>query len=46
MLAVLSKTGSFHAIKDPTVAARLFYFLQDPWRRHEPALQLAFVFGL
>lgn len=46
LLAVWSKTGNFHALKDPTVAAKVFYFLQDPWRRHEPALQLALVFGL
>jgi hypothetical protein len=46
ILAVWSKTGSFHALKDPTVAAKVFYFLQDPWRRHELAAQFAFVFGL
>jgi hypothetical protein len=46
LLAVWSKAGRFHALKDPTVAAKLIYFLQDPWRRHEPAAQIAFVFGL
>jgi hypothetical protein len=46
LVAIWSKAGSFRALKDPTVAAKVVYFLQDPWRRHEPALQLAFVFGL
>jgi len=46
LLAVWSKSGSLRALKDPTVAARIIYFLEDPWRRHEPAFQLAFVFGL
>ncbi len=46
LLAVWSKSGSFHALKDPTVAAKIIYFLQDPWRRHQPAAQIAFVFGL
>ncbi len=46
LLAVWSKSGAFHGLKDPTIAAKVFYFLEDPWRRHEPALQLAFVFGL
>lgn len=46
ILAVWSKSGAVHALKDPTIAAKVFYFLEDPWRRHEPALQLAFVFGL
>ena len=45
-LAVWSKAGRFHALKDPAIAAKLIYFLQDPWRRHEPAAQFAFVFGL
>jgi len=46
LLAVLTKSGNLRALKDPTIAAKLIYFLQDPWRRHEPALQIAFVFGL
>ena len=46
LLAVWSKSGNYHALKDPTVAAKLIYFLQDPWRRHEPAVQIALVFGL
>lgn len=46
LLAVWSKTGRFHAMKDPALAAKIVYFLQDPWRRHEPAAQLALVFGL
>jgi hypothetical protein len=46
VLAVWSKAGRFHALKDPAIAAKFIYFLQDPWRRHEPAAQLAFVFGL
>ena len=46
VLAVWSKTGNFHALKDPTIALKVIYFLEDPWRRHEPAAQLAFVFGL
>lgn len=46
LLAIWSKAGNIRALKDPTVAAKVIYFLQDPWRRHEPALQLAFVFGL
>lgn len=46
LLAVWSKPGAFHALKDPAVAAKVIYFLQDPWRRHEPAALLAFVFGL
>ena len=46
LLAVWSKSGALYALKDPTVAAKVYYFLQDPWRRHEAALQIAFVFGL
>ncbi|MEO8499458.1 MAG: hypothetical protein ABI565_00985 [Vicinamibacteria bacterium] len=46
VLAVWSKSGAFHALKDPTLAAKGYYFLKDPWRRHQAALQLAFVFGL
>jgi hypothetical protein len=46
ILGVWSKAGAFHALKDPTVAAKVFYFLQDPWRRHQFAAQFAFVFGL
>lgn len=46
ILTVWSKAGRFHALKDPTVALKVIYFLEDPWRRHEPAAQLAFVFGL
>jgi hypothetical protein len=46
LLAVWSKSGRFHALKDPTIAVKVIYFLQDPWRRHEPAAQFAFVFGL
>ena len=46
LLAVWSKTGRFHALKDPALAVKLVYFLQDPWRRHEPAAQFVFAFGL
>jgi len=46
VLAVWSKAGRFHAAKDPTIVAKIFYFLEDPWRRHQPAAQFAFVFGL
>lgn len=46
LLAVWSKSGAVHVLKNPTVAAKVYYFLQGPWRRHEAALQLAFVFGL
>jgi hypothetical protein len=46
LLAVWTKSANFHALKNPTVALKAFYFLKDPWRRHEPAAQLAFVFGL
>lgn len=46
VLAAWSKAGKFHALKDPTVALKVFYFLEDPWRRHEPAAQFAFLFGL
>ena len=46
LLAVWSTSSSFHALKNPTIALKAIYFLQDPWRRHEPAAQFAFVFGL
>lgn len=46
LLAVWTRPGTVRALKDPTVAAKLIYFLEDPWRRHEPAAQIAFVFGL
>ncbi len=46
VLAVWSSAGQFHALKNPTIALKVIYFLEDPWRRHEPAAQLAFVFGL
>lgn len=46
VLAVWSKTGRLRALKDPAIALKVIYFLEDPWRRHEPAAQLAFVFGL
>ncbi|MBK5254792.1 MAG: hypothetical protein JJE39_02050 [Vicinamibacteria bacterium] len=46
LLAVWSKSGAFHAFTDPTIAAKLIYFLEDPWRRHEAAAQIAFIFGL
>jgi hypothetical protein len=46
LLAVWSTSGSFHALQDPTLAAKILYFIQDPWRRHEFAAQIAFVFGL
>ncbi len=45
LLAVWSKSGAFHALKDPTFAAKLVYFLQDPVRRHEPAAFITFTFG-
>lgn len=45
ILAVWSKTGKFHGLKDPALVAKIFYFLEDPWRRHQPAAQFAFVFG-
>ncbi len=46
LLIVGSKSGSFHALKDPTLAVKAYYFLEDPWRRHQAALQVALVFGL
>jgi hypothetical protein len=46
LLAVWSRSGSFHGVKNPAVAVKLIYFLEDPWRRHEPAAQIALVFGL
>ena len=46
VLGVWSKSGAIHALKNPAIALKVFYFLKDPWRRHEPAAQLAFVFGL
>lgn len=46
LLGVWSKSGRVHALKDPTVVVKAFYFLRDPWRRHQPAAQFAFAFGL
>lgn len=46
VVAVWSKTGRLYALRDPAIALKVVYFLEDPWRRHEPAAQLAFVFGL
>ena len=46
LLLVWARSRNFHALKDPTVAVKAFYFLQDPWRRHQAAAQFAFVFGL
>jgi hypothetical protein len=46
LLAVWSKPGTFLGLKNPTVALKGLFFLEDPWRRHEPAAQLALVFGL
>jgi len=45
LIAAWSKTGAFHALKDPSVAAKVVYFLQDPVRRHEPAAFVTFAFG-
>ena len=45
LIAVWSKSGAFHALKDPTVSAKVVYFLQDPVRRHEPAAFITFAFG-
>ncbi len=46
LLAVWSKSGKIGALKDASVVAKIMYFLQDPWRRHQPAAQIAFVFSL
>ena len=46
LLAVWSKSGTFAGLKNPTIALKAMFFLEDPWRRHEPAAQLAFVFGI
>lgn len=45
LLAVWSRSGRFHGVKDPGLVAKVFYFLEDPWRRHEPAAQLAVLFA-
>ena len=45
LIAAWSKSGAFHALKDPTFAAKVVYFLQDPVRRHEPAAFITFGFG-
>jgi hypothetical protein len=45
LIAAWSKSGAFHALKDPSVAAKVVYFLQDPVRRHEPAAFFTFAFG-
>jgi hypothetical protein len=46
LIAAWSNQRTFHALKDPTFAAKIVYFLQDPVRRHEPAAFLTFAFGL
>ena len=46
LIAAWSNSGSFHALKAPTFAAKIVYFLQDPVRRHEPAAFITFAFGL
>lgn len=46
LVLVWSRSRAFHALKDPAVAAKLIYFIEDPWRRHEAAAQIALVFGL
>ena len=46
LLAVWSRTGRFLKFKDPTLAAKVIYFLQDRWRRHEAAAQFVFAFTL
>ena len=45
LIAAWSKSGSFHALKAPSFAAKVVYFLQDPVRRHEPAAFLTVGFG-
>lgn len=46
LIAAWSNSRNFHALKDPTFAAKIVYFLQDPVRRHEPAAFITFAFGL
>jgi hypothetical protein len=45
LIAAWSKSGSFHAVKSPSLAAKIVYFLEDPIRRHEPAAFLTLGFG-
>lgn len=42
LIAAWTKSGSFHALKDPSFAAKIVYFLEDPVRRHEPAAFITF----
>jgi hypothetical protein len=46
LLAAWSKTGRFLGVKDPAIALKAVYFIEDPWRRREAGAQFAFVFGL
>ena len=46
LIVAWSKSGAFHALKDPAFSAKVVYFLQDPVRRHEPAAFITFAFGL
>jgi hypothetical protein len=45
LIAAWSKSGAFHALKAPSFAAKVVYFLEDPVRRHEPAAFLTIGFG-
>jgi hypothetical protein len=45
LIAAWTKAGSFHALKDPSFAAKIVYFLEDPVRRHEPAAFISFAFA-
>ncbi|MBX7184709.1 MAG: hypothetical protein K1Y01_06125 [Vicinamibacteria bacterium] len=36
-IAAWSKSGAFHSVSDPALAAKVVYFLEDPVRRHEAA---------
>lgn len=45
LIAAWTKSGAFHALKDPSLAAKIVYFLEDPVRRHEPAAFVSFGFA-
>ncbi len=45
LIAAWSRSGAFHALKDPTFAAKVVYVLEDPVRRHEPAAFFTFAFA-
>lgn len=44
VIAAWSKSGAFHSVSEPALAAKIVYFLEDPVRRHEPAAFLTIGF--